>query len=64
MPALLSTVRNFPFGSLEETYRRIGQTIKHISVIWGDKDVTVPYRCVLCSGVGVSAGDGQRETRR
>jgi hypothetical protein len=44
MPALLSTVRNFPFGALEETYRRIGQSLKNITVIWGDADITVPYK--------------------
>eukprot|EP00994_Dinema_validum_P000449 NODE_1085_length_1107_cov_74.620983_g834_i0.p1 GENE.NODE_1085_length_1107_cov_74.620983_g834_i0~~NODE_1085_length_1107_cov_74.620983_g834_i0.p1 ORF type:complete len:351 (+),score=96.26 NODE_1085_length_1107_cov_74.620983_g834_i0:78-1055(+) len=42
--AILSTLRYFPMGALKETFAQIGKgTDYDILIVWGDKDVVVPF---------------------
>lgn len=42
--AMLSTVRNFPLATLEPLFSRLGAESKMpVRLLWGDKDVVVPY---------------------
>eukprot|EP00043_Microstomoeca_roanoka_P016905 m.175002 g.175002 ORF g.175002 m.175002 type:complete len:307 (+) comp16544_c0_seq6:212-1132(+) len=41
--SLLSTLRYFPFGELEETFHVLGSTTLPVLLVWGNKDVIVPF---------------------
>ncbi len=41
--AILSTMRNMPLMSMDETYRRVGQQDRAACLIWGREDSTVPF---------------------
>ncbi len=40
--SLLSTMRNFPMGGMEEEYQRVGEAKVPVLAIWGDGDAVVP----------------------
>ena len=39
----LGTLRNFPFASLEETYKTIGKHERPALIVHGTKDTVVPF---------------------
>jgi len=41
--AIMSIVKNFPFGALEEAFLSVGRRTLPITVVWGDQDKTVNY---------------------
>ena len=42
--ALLSTLRNFPFGELDSEYKKVGALGLPVLLIWGEKDDFVPFQ--------------------
>jgi len=43
MPAILSTMRNYPMNDLSEDYKKVGQTNIPTYAIWGTEDSIVPF---------------------
>ncbi len=41
--ALLSTLRNFPFGGLDSEYKKLGALGLPVLLLWGEKDDFVPF---------------------
>ena len=41
--AINSTISNFEFGGLLDTYKEINKTKTPLLVIWGDKDIICPF---------------------
>eukprot|EP00730_Choanoeca_flexa_P018308 TRINITY_DN8894_c0_g1_i1.p2 TRINITY_DN8894_c0_g1~~TRINITY_DN8894_c0_g1_i1.p2 ORF type:complete len:310 (+),score=80.49 TRINITY_DN8894_c0_g1_i1:1525-2454(+) len=42
-PGFLNTVRNFELNGLEATYAAVGKTDIPVLLLWGDKDIVVPF---------------------
>lgn len=41
--AILNTMKNFPLTSLKNTYSKLTSLKKQVCIIWGDKDILVPF---------------------
>ncbi len=41
--AILSTIRNFDFYDMEETFQQLGKLDKPILLFWGEHDKTIPF---------------------
>ncbi|CAM0139242.1 hypothetical protein VKS41_005678 [Umbelopsis sp. WA50703] len=42
--ALVNTAKDYPLMELDERYKKVGQSSVPVYALWGDADVTVPFR--------------------